>query len=107
MVEALLRLINTVLSVTYLVLDGHFGNHHALHMARQCGLHLISKLRCDAALYFPILVPMLGEVPGASMATRWLTITFRCNTSKRRLWRGPSRPAYTRCKCSIRSSRTH
>ena len=34
MVEALLRLITTVLSVTYLVLDGHFGNHNALHMAR-------------------------------------------------------------------------
>jgi hypothetical protein len=36
MLEALLRLITTVLSVTYLVLDGHFGNHHALPMARQC-----------------------------------------------------------------------
>jgi putative transposase len=50
---ALLQLIATVLTVTYLVLDGHFGNHNALQMARQCGLHLISKLRCDAALYFP------------------------------------------------------
>ena len=62
-VEALLRLITTVLSVTYLVLDGHFGNHNALHMARQCGLHLISKLRCDAALYFPSTGPYAGRGP--------------------------------------------
>jgi putative transposase len=63
LVEALLRLITTVLSVTYLVLDGHFGNHNALHMARQCGLHLISKLRCDAALYFPYTGPYAGRGP--------------------------------------------
>jgi DDE superfamily endonuclease len=63
MVEALLRLITTVLSVTYLVLDGHFGNHNALHMARQCHLHLISKLRCDAALYFPYTGPYAGRGP--------------------------------------------
>jgi putative transposase len=63
MMEALLRLITTVLSVTYLVLDGHFGNHNALHMARQCGLHLISKLRCDAALYFPYTGPYAGRGP--------------------------------------------
>ena len=63
MVEALLRLITTVLSVTYLVLDGHFGNHNALYMARQCGLHLISKLRCDAALYFPYTGPYAGRGP--------------------------------------------
>ena len=63
MVEALLRLITTVLSVTYLVLDGHFGNHNALQMVRQCNLHLISKLRCDAALYFPYTGPYAGRGP--------------------------------------------
>jgi putative transposase len=63
MLTALLQLIATVLSVTYLVLDGHFGNHHAFHMARQCGLHLISKLRCDAALYFPYTGPYAGRGP--------------------------------------------
>ena len=61
LLTALLHLIATVLSVTYLVLDGHFGNHNALHMARQCGLHLISKLRCDAALYFPYTGPYAGR----------------------------------------------
>ena len=57
MLPALLQLITTVLSGTSLVLDGHFGNHNALHMARQCGLHLISKLRGDAAMYFPSTAP--------------------------------------------------
>src|SRR5919197_3152969 len=61
--DALLQLIATVLSVTYLVLDGHFGNHNALQMARQCGLHLISKLRYDAALYFPYTGPYAGRGP--------------------------------------------
>ena len=63
MLTALLHLIATVLSVTYLVLDGHFGNHNALHMARQCGLHLIAKLRCDAALSFPYTGPYAGRGP--------------------------------------------
>jgi len=63
MLTALLQLITTVLSVTYLVLDGHFGNHNALHMARQCALHLISKLRCDAALYLPYTGPYAGRGP--------------------------------------------
>ena len=49
--------------LTYLVLDGHFGNHNALHMARQYHLHLISKLRCDAALYFPYTGPYAGRGP--------------------------------------------
>ena len=63
MVEALLRLITTVLSMTYLVLDGHFGTPNALHMARQCNLHLLSKLRGDAALYFPYTGPYAGRGP--------------------------------------------
>ena len=63
MLTTLLQLIATVLSVTYVVLDGHFGNHNALYMARQCGLPLISKLRCDAALYFPYIGPYAGRGP--------------------------------------------
>ena len=63
MLEAVLRLLTAVLAVSYLVLDGHFGNHHALQMARQCNLHLISKLRCDAALSFPYTGPYAGRGP--------------------------------------------
>jgi hypothetical protein len=52
MVLKQLALINGEIPLSYLVLDGHFGNNNALQMTRQCGLHLISKLRHDAALYF-------------------------------------------------------
>lgn len=52
MVKKQLKLLQDWLTVRYLVLDGHFGNNNALQMARQCGLHLISKLRYDAALSF-------------------------------------------------------
>jgi putative transposase len=61
--DALLQLIAGVIPLTYLVLDGHFGNHNALLMARQSHLHLISKLRYDAALYFPYAGPYAGRGP--------------------------------------------
>lgn len=57
MVLKLLLLINGHLPLTYLVLDGHFGNNNALQMTRQCSLQLISKLRHDAALYIPYAGP--------------------------------------------------
>jgi len=63
MLGALLKLVAGVVSLTYLVLDGHFGNHNALQMARQSNLHLISKLRGDAALYFPYCGPYAGRGP--------------------------------------------
>jgi len=63
MLSTLQQLIAGVVSLTYLVLDGHFGHHNALHMARQHHLHLISKLRCDAALYFPHTGPYAGRGP--------------------------------------------
>ena len=63
MLGALLHVIAGVISLTYVVLDGHFGNHHALQMARQHHLHLISKLRYDAALYFPYTGPYAGRGP--------------------------------------------
>jgi hypothetical protein len=53
MLQRLLALLADICSVSYLVMDGHFGNNSALQMVRQSsGLHLISKLRHDAALYF-------------------------------------------------------
>jgi len=63
MLDALLLLIAKAFSLTYLVLDGHFGNHNALHLARQANLHLISKLRCDAALSLPYTGPYAGRGP--------------------------------------------
>ena len=63
MVMAQLKLIAGCMPLTYLVLDGHFGNHPAMHMVRTCGLHLISKLRHDAALYLPYNGPYQGHGP--------------------------------------------
>jgi putative transposase len=65
MIQALMETISGKIHLTYLVLDGHFGNHPALDMVRQCQLHLISKLRSDAALFFPYsgLGPKRGPRP--------------------------------------------
>lgn len=60
---ALKRLLATIGSrfcLKYVALDGHFGNYPSAFMVRQVDLHLISKLRLDAALY-PVFE---GEHPG-------------------------------------------
>jgi putative transposase len=49
--RAILKTVCTVLSLKYVVLDGHFGNYPSAFMVRQENLHLISKMRSDAALY--------------------------------------------------------
>ena len=63
MVHKQLLLINGLFPVCHLVLDGHFGNNNALQMARQCGMHIISKLRCDSALYFQYTGPQHKSGP--------------------------------------------
>jgi putative transposase len=63
MLLAQLDLIAGRVPLLYLALDGHFGNSPTLQMARGCGLHLISKLRSDAALYFPYDGPYQGRGP--------------------------------------------
>jgi len=53
LVKQLLTLIGGLFPLTYLVLDGHYGNNNVCQMVLQSlGLHLISKLRHDSALYF-------------------------------------------------------
>jgi putative transposase len=42
-----------VLQVKHLVMDGFFGNYATSWLAAEHGLHLISKLRLNAALYLP------------------------------------------------------
>jgi putative transposase len=63
MVGSLLARIGGIVPVTYLVLDGHFGNAPALQMTRQHKLHLISKLRADSALYLPYTGAYAGRGP--------------------------------------------
>jgi hypothetical protein len=59
----LLQRIGKLFPLTYLVLDGHFGNNSALQMALSCNLQLISKLRSDSALYLPYAGPYAGHGP--------------------------------------------
>ncbi len=51
MLSGLLKLLRKSVAVSYLALDGHFGHNQAVLMARVNNLHLISKLRRDAALF--------------------------------------------------------
>jgi len=51
--KSVLETIGDYLSLSYVVMDGHFGNYPSAFMVKQTGLHLISKLRSDAALYLP------------------------------------------------------
>ncbi len=52
MIKGLLAKVGGSIQLRYLVLDGYFGHNNALQMTRQCDLHLISKLRSDAALFW-------------------------------------------------------
>jgi hypothetical protein len=62
-VQELQRTIGDVVPLTYLALDGHFGNNTALQMVRQCDLLIISKLRADSALYLGYDGPYAGRGP--------------------------------------------
>ena len=57
LIKALLRRIDDLIPLRYLVLDGYFGHNNALQMTKQCGLELISKLRVNTALYLPPTEP--------------------------------------------------
>ena len=61
LIKALLKRIDDLIPVRYLVLDGYFGHNPALQMTQQCGLALISKLRINTALYFPSTLPSAGR----------------------------------------------
>jgi len=49
--QSLLETVGTAIPLKYAVMDGHFGNYPSAFMVRKENLHLISKLRHDAALY--------------------------------------------------------
>ena len=82
---ALLERIGGVLPLTYLVLDGHFGNAAALQMALECQLQLISKLRSDSALYLPYTGPYAGRGPrriyGDKLNPRAIPERFLCQVT--------------------------
>ena len=61
LMKALLKRIDALIPLRYLVLDGYFGHNPGLQMTQQCGLALISKLRINTALYFPSTLPSAGR----------------------------------------------
>jgi putative transposase len=61
--QAFLAILKGVLAVHYLVMDGHFGNYPSAWMVLQTGLHFVSKLRSDAALYEPFTGKYGGRGP--------------------------------------------
>jgi putative transposase len=61
--KELLELIGPQIQLNRFVFDGAFGNNDAVQMVRQLGLHLISKLRHDSALYFRYQGPYSGRGP--------------------------------------------
>jgi putative transposase len=52
LLQAVQQLLGTTLVVSYVVLDGAFGNNYALQMVRRCQYDLISKLAVNSALFF-------------------------------------------------------
>jgi putative transposase len=85
LIFSLLKRIQKLLPLTYLVLDGHFGNAAALGMALECKLQLISKLRSDSALYLPYDGPYAGRGPkriyGDKLNPRAIPVQYLRHTS--------------------------
>lgn len=61
--QAFLAILKGIVTVRYIVLDGHFGNYPSAWMVLQTGLQLVSKLRFDAALYEPFAGKYRGRGP--------------------------------------------
>ena len=83
--HTLLATVGTTILLKYVVMDGHFGNYPSAFMVRQANLHLISKLRSDAALYpaFEGEHPGRGPKPkyGAKLDVRHLDAKYLKETS--------------------------
>jgi putative transposase len=62
-IKKLLDQIGDAFKIVYFIFDGELGHHDALPMVRQVGLHLISKLRHNSALYFAYNGPYSGRGP--------------------------------------------
>jgi putative transposase len=62
-IKRLLAQIGDAFKIVYFIFDGELGHHDALQMVRQVGLHLISKLRYNSALYIPYEGPYSGRGP--------------------------------------------
>jgi hypothetical protein len=69
-INSLLALVGTDIKLLYFVYDGALGHNAGVRLTRQCGMHLISKLRYDSALYFPYDGPYAGRGPRKKYGNR-------------------------------------
>jgi putative transposase len=58
------------LSITYVILDGKYGTYPATWTVTQTGFHIISKLRHNAALFFPYDGPKPARGPMPRYGTK-------------------------------------
>jgi putative transposase len=83
--QALLATVGATLPLKYVAMDGHFGNYPSAVMVRQAKLHLISKLRSDAALYPAFVGEYRGRGPkpkyGPKLDVRNLDAKYLKHTS--------------------------
>ena len=62
-IKQTLSVIGNQIMIAYFVYDGAYGNNPCLQMVRSCGLSLISKLQCNAALWYPYQGEYSGSGP--------------------------------------------
>ncbi len=83
--QSLLETVGTTVPLKYVALDGHFGNYPSAFMVKQEYLHLISKLRSDAALYPAFEGEHSGPGPkpkyGAKIDVRKMDVKYLKETS--------------------------
>jgi len=62
-IKETLAMIGDHISIAFFVYDGAFGNNPCLQMVKACGLSMISKLQCNAALWYPYQGEYSGRGP--------------------------------------------
>ncbi|MGK7949412.1 MAG: transposase [Xenococcaceae cyanobacterium] len=87
MLSALLHTIGETIPLEYLLLDGKFGHNNAVQMTRQLGLHLVSKLRYDSALFLPYEGTNSRRKYGEQLNPRQLPQQFLCHSTIEGDWR--------------------
>ena len=81
MLSALLSTMGGSIPLEYLLVDGKFGHNNAAQMTRHLGLHLVSKLRYDSALYLPYQGTNSRRKYGDKLNPRKMPQQFLCNTT--------------------------
>ncbi len=87
MLSALLSTMGGTIALEYLLLDGKFGHNAAVQMTRQMGLHLVSKLRYDSALFLPYQGPNSRRKYGDKLNPRKMPQQFLCHSHIEADWR--------------------